>query len=245
MDQDQIIESVKKTYDRLGRKIDHLSMMKDAGVGVDVIESIMLEATAEGEKLALMLRALPTYTPVIHACDDVDEVIKEIWPVQCEYTEEGWFKLTIPYLLPKKESGGIEFLRRPLYLTLEDFFRKRPVLRLHEAVIAYRHVYTKDYPRRLMRDHDNIETNAISDVLAMFLMPSDKPVCLSHFETSDVGDHEVTEVYVMQPHEFPSWIVKHKGTMLYKTPRSKFDLGRRQKITSDAYNRSKEGAINN
>ncbi len=233
MEVDQIIRSVQNAYQKLGKKIDHLLRMRSAGIDQEVIEGIMIEAEAEGERLALLLRSLPTYTPIIRSGDDVDQVLKEIWPIRCEYTDEGWFKLTIPYLLPKKEGGGTEYLRRPLYLLMEEFFRKRPILWHYEAVIAYRHIYTKEYPERRMRDHDNIETNAVSDVLAMFLMPSDKPICCSHFETSDVGDEEKTEVYVLSPHDFPAWIVKYKSSMLYKSPRSKFDVARGKIRASD------------
>lgn len=229
MTENQILESVKKSYGKLGKKIDHLERMKSAGIDLEILEEIMLDAEAEGERLSLLLRSLPTYTPMIGATDEVDQVLKEIWPIQCEYTVEGWFKLTIPYLLPKKESGGTEYLRRPLYLILEEFFRKRPVLRIYDAVIAYRHIYTKEYPKRRMRDHDNIETNMVSDILAMFLLPSDKPVCCSHFETSDVGESERTEVFVLKPQEFPAWIIQYRSSMFYKRPQSKFNLGRDQK----------------
>lgn len=214
---DGIMKSTRNAYERLGRTLYHLEMMKKAGVDWETINAAMLQAEAEGEKLTLLLRSMPTYTPLIHAADQVDEVIKDLYNIKAEFTSEGWFKLTIPYLLPKKERSGTEYLRKPMYLALRDFFKGKEISKYEGGVIVYRHIYSKEYPKRRMRDHDNIETNAVSDAVAMFLLESDSPVCCSHYETSDVGEAEETQVFVLNKYEFPAWIVKYESEMLYKT----------------------------
>ncbi len=228
-----IFQSIRKAYDKLGKTLYHLEMMKKAEVDQSVVNTAMLQAEAEGERLTLLLRSLPTYSPKSCALDQVDEIMKEMIPIKAEYTEEGWFKLTIPYLLPKKEGGGCEYLRRPLYLTMQEFFNDKAVEKVSNGVIVYRHIYDKDRPERRMRDHDNIETNAVSDVIAMYLLRSDSPVCCSHFETSDVGDHEETQVFVLNQHEFPAWIVKYKGEMLYQNTTSRFRLNRKKQAAKE------------
>ena len=40
-------------------------------------------------------------------------------------------------------------------------------------MLVYRHVYDKDYPERNMRDHDNIEINQVTDIVALFTMVDD------------------------------------------------------------------------
>ena len=232
---DGMIQSTRRAYDKLGKTLYHLEMMKKAGVEPETLNEAMLQAESEGEKLTLLLRSMPTYTPMIHAVDQIDEVIKEVFEIKAEFTEEGWFKLTIPYLLPKKESGGLEYLRRPIYLALQDFFKGKDVLRYKEAVIVYRHIYSIEYPKRRMRDHDNIETNAVSDAVAMFLLESDSPICCSHYETSTVGEKEKTEVFVLNQYEFPAWIVKYKSEMLYKRAASVHRQNRRDHTAKESH----------
>ena len=57
-----------------------------------------------------------------------------------------------------------------------------------------------------MRDHDNIETNMVSDIVAMYVMPDDAPSVCSHYECSVMGEDDRTEVYVIPRMDFPQWL---------------------------------------
>lgn len=61
-------------------------------------------------------------------------------------------------------------------------------------------------------DHDNIETKAVTDVVALYVMADDSPDVCSNYECSAVGDVERTEVYVVPEKDFTTWFLK-KDTM--------------------------------
>ena len=130
-------------------------------------------------------------------------------------TAEGWFSIRIPALLPKKASGSADYIRSYLYPAMRKFFEGKP------RVLAYRHVYDRSRPERSMRDHDNIETNMVTDILALYVLPDDHPAVCSHYYCSAAGSEDRTEVYVIPKHDFPVWMVEEKtlpdkGVKLYE-----------------------------
>ena len=73
-----------------------------------------------------------------------------------------------------------------------------------------------------MRDHDNIETNMVTDIVAMYVLPDDHPAVCSHYYCSAAGEEERTEIYIIPKHDFPMWLVEEKtlpdkGVKLYET----------------------------
>lgn len=155
----------------------------------------MLEELAE--KYIMTCRALPLYTDNPKARDGVDRIISESIPVQMGYTDEGWFCLQIPALLPKKERGSADYIRGYLYPAMDRFFTGKPRAIYPDAVLCYRHVYDRARPARRMRDHDNIETNMVSDTVALHTMDDDGAAVCWHFYCSAPGSEDRTEVYVV------------------------------------------------
>ncbi len=84
-------------------------------------------------------------------------------------------------------------------------------MRFTDCVLVYRHVYSRERPERRMRDHDNIETNMVSDIVAMYVMPDDAPTVCSHYECSVMGNDDRTEVYVIPKTDFSVWLLKQNG----------------------------------
>lgn len=73
------------------------------------------------------------------------------------------------------------------------------------------------------RDHDNIEINMVSDIVALYVMPDDGPDVCSHFYCSAKGTDERTEVYVVPKSDFTAWLdtektMPDKGVKLYEQP---------------------------
>ena len=77
---------------------------------------------AEAEKLTLLARSIPAYTGHPQAALLSEELMVETVPVDMGYTEQGWFLLRLPALLPKKESGSPSYLRDMLYPAMRRFF---------------------------------------------------------------------------------------------------------------------------
>lgn len=182
-------------------------------------QAIRLEETSE--RIVLLTRVLPAYTGCPQAGLEVENVIRLCIPVEIGYTKEGWFSIRIPAILPKKESGSADYIRSYLYPAMRDFFQNRPPVRYRDCVLAYRHVYSRDRPERQKHDHDNIETNMVSDIVALYVMPDDGPDICSHYSCSAEGVEERTEVYVIPKKEFPDWLLKEpnmpeEGVLLYE-----------------------------
>lgn len=173
------------------------------------------------EQTVLLTRVLPAYTGAANALADVDAVISEIITVNIGFTAEGWFSIRIPSLLPKKASGSADYVRSYLYPAMRKFFEGKPPIRFKDCVVVYRHVYDRSRPERAMRDHDNIEINMVTDIVAMYVLPDDSPAVCSHYYCSAAGCEDRTEVYVIPKHDFPMWLVEEKtlpdkGVQLYE-----------------------------
>lgn len=169
-------------------------------------ESALEEAfhfAAESEKLTLLARALPAFTGYPKAKERIEAVIGENVPVTISIIPEGWFKISIPALLPRKEHGNPDYIRGFLYPAMQRFFEDWPPVRFRNCVLCIRHIYDRDRPERMFRDHDNIEVNAVVDALAMFLLPDDSPVYCSHHYCSARGDADGTEAYLVPRADFP------------------------------------------
>lgn len=167
-------------------------------------QALLIEECAE--QLTLAARTLPSYIGHPDAETQVEAILKQEIPVEIGYTKEGWFSVRIPMLLPKKSKGSTDYIRSFLYPAMRDFFVEKPPVRYREAVLIYRHVYDRRRPERQMRDHDNIEINMVSDIVAMYVMPDDGPAVCAHYYCSAAAEQERTEVYVVPKGDFLTWL---------------------------------------
>lgn len=176
----------------------------------------------KAEKLTLLARALPNYTGKPKANLDVENCVKESVPVEIGFTKEGWFSMRLPKLLPKKGFGGVDYIRGIIWPALGRFFNGKPKVRYSDCVLIYRHVYGPQYKKRYMRDHDNIETYMISDMVALYVLYDDCPYLCNNYDCTAEGESERTEVYVVPKAEFIEWLEQEKtmpkeGVKLYET----------------------------
>ena len=104
---------------------------------------------------------------------------------------------------------------------MSDFFKNKIVRKFQNCTLVYLHTYDKTRPRREWRDHDNIEINMVSDIIALYVMPDDGPEVCSHYYCSAAGTKERTEVYVVPKNEFWNWLksennMPEEGAILYE-----------------------------
>ena len=159
------------------------------------------------EKLACSYRMIPTFLGSPSAKAEVEKIIEEEIPVEMGFTDEGWFSLRIPRLLPRKErgKGSHDYIRGYLYPAMRQFFQNEYPVRFDDCVIIYRHIYDRNEPDRKRRDHDNIELNFVTDTVALFVMTDDAPLRCQHHYCSAEGETERTEVYVVPEKDFIRW----------------------------------------
>ena len=173
------------------------------------------------EKLTLAARQLPAYTGNPKAQKSSNQSVLENIPVKIGFTAEGWFCVTIPALLPKKQKGSVDYIREALYLNLGNFFREKPPVRYADCVLIFRHLYCRKRPEREFRDHDNIEVNAVADAIALYVLYDDSPLRCFHYYCSEPGDENRTDVFVVPQDDFITWIVDaklhgHRSAVLQK-----------------------------
>lgn len=171
-------------------------------------QSLKLEA--DTEKLVLLTRSLPAYTGSPRVMDDVENILAECIPVKIGFTAQNWFLVRLPGLLPKKSAGSAEYIRSFLYPAMRSFFAGKEPVRYEDCVLIYKHIYDEKRPERRYRDHDNIEINMVSDIIALYVMPDDGPFVCSHYYCSAAGSHDLTEVYVVPKEEFVQWLMLEK-----------------------------------
>jgi hypothetical protein len=179
------------------------------------------DAAAHAEKLALICRELPAYTGHPRAREMIESAVSESFLIELGFTAEGWFCLRLPLLLPKKGKGSSAYIGDPLYPAMARFWRDKPPARYPHNVIVFRHVYDRERPERLYRDHDNTELGTVLDAVALYVMTDDSPLRCEHFYCGAPGSRERTEVYVVPQDEFMTWLagkdnMPDKGVRLYE-----------------------------
>lgn len=216
----EVLNRVEQELIRMKEETVHIRLFYENGNMEGAYQAAM-KLEEQSEKLTLLTRAMPVYTGNPNAFVDIDKIIAECIPVDIGFTVEGWFSVRLPMLLPKKESGSASYIRSFLYPVIQDFFCGKEPVRYRDCVLIYRHVYDEERPERRKRDHDNIEVNMVTDIIALYVMPDDEPDVCSHYYCSAAGDGERTEVYVVPKQDFPAWIVIEKvmpkeGVKLYE-----------------------------
>lgn len=214
------LSRVEKSVEKLNAFLRQARTMAESGE-MDMAFHASLMAADAAERTVLLARALPAYTGNSTAADRIEALTQSHIPVDAGFTAEGWFSVRLPLLLPKKETGSAGYVRSFLYPALREFFRGKPPVRYRDCVLIYRHVYSRSRPERKKRDHDNIESNMVSDIVALYVMEDDAPSLCSHYECSAAANRERTEVYVVPRQDFPVWLEVEKsmpeeGVILYE-----------------------------
>ena len=217
----------QKALDKIDAKIQELHEQafsvrrsyQDGNIKQAYESALRLEEVSE--KTVLLTRALPAYTGNPKARLETENLIKLSIPIEIGFTKEGWFSLRIPALLPKKDAGSADYIRSSLYLAMREFFLDSQPVRYNDCVLIYRHIYARDRPERKKRDHDNIEVNMVSDIVAIYVLPDDGPSVCSHYYCSAQGQSDRTEVYVVPQCGFTEWLENEKqmpeqGVKLYE-----------------------------
>ena len=178
---------------------------------------IALKNAVIAERLAVRYRALPTLYGPPSVRHEVARIVSEENRVEIGYTDEGWFCVRLPHLLPRKERvkkgeiGSNEYLRGIVPPALNRFFKDNYPVRCDDCVIAIRHIYDKNRPERKKRDHDNIEVNYLIDCIALHVMVDDGALECRHHYCSAEGTEERTEVYVVPEGDFVKWYQAEKS----------------------------------
>ncbi len=217
----KLLGTIKRRMKEADDKLSFTEMLYDAGK-VEYAYDEALRLADRLERAVIYAREPPACTGNRYARDDIMRVMADAIPVEIGYTEQGWFSMRIPALLPKKQAGSSDYVRQFLYPAMQRFVSDKDITRFRKAVLIFRHVYPADRPERLMRDHDNFEVNAVADIVAVYMLYYDSPKYCNHYYCSAKGNALRTEVYVVPQDEYFDWFecektMPEEGMKLYDT----------------------------
>lgn len=159
------------------------------------------------EKIVNNARVIPIASGIPKIQDTISELIIEENDVKIRYTEDGWFYAKIPCLLPKKEKGDPSYIRTTLSFAMKKFFSSHERKKFREpCVFIVRHNYSIERSDREYRDHDNIELNAVMDLVAMYVLLDDSPMKCKHYYCSAIDITDSTEVFIVPHKDFIKWL---------------------------------------
>jgi hypothetical protein len=186
--------------------IDMKEQYDERYVFIPRVEDSLLGALASAEEQAVYLRELadrilmPSPSDRLGCDSDLKVTVAE--------TEEGWLYASLPVILPKrKEMDRARFLVRPLEYAIIDYFQDRPRPRFQTCVLVYEHIY--DHKKRRFIDHDNLELKHCQDVMESFFLKNDGASLCSAFQCSHRGETSGTNIWILQPEEFPAWLERY------------------------------------
>jgi hypothetical protein len=167
------------------------------------------------QRSAIYVRDLARYNGNVAVNEYLSSVYEESFHITVDIEPEGWVKVVLPRLLPKKIRGLNQwFLRDPLTQALDAFFKQFRVehgywYRVNKCVISIVHCYDSKIPETQYRDHDNYEINGVIDSIAEYTMEDDEPLKCFHFYMTRKSDQSFTEIYVLPQNDFLRWVSTH------------------------------------
>ncbi|MCM1441197.1 MAG: DUF6100 family protein [Roseburia sp.] len=201
--------NLEKHYNKLGKEIENTRMIMK-GWDTEFAYAYSLRIHEEAERLALLARNMPCHLGIRDAEERVRSEMEKIVPIKIGYTEEGWFSIQMFSLLPRKEHGTVNYIRQCLYYEMRKFYSEKVREFQKDCVLIYRHVYYNGFPERQMRDHDNIEINMVTDIIATYVLCDDGPSVCRHYYCSAKGSENRCEVYVVPQTDFEKWLEAEK-----------------------------------
>ena len=131
---EKALDDAIRSAEMLVRKLKALKSL--GGTEEKLAGSVSAAMLSEG--VTLRVRSLPGHTghPLAREC--LRSAIWEAVPVELGFTEQGWFCLRMPMLLPRKEKSSRSYLRGFLYPALEEFTAELEPIRYPNCVMIFR-----------------------------------------------------------------------------------------------------------
>ena len=206
---------------KIGDEIRRLEQDVAGLQSVDIVSypenynSLSMQAAISSEFICRKLRELVFSTTNI-SLDELMCSVADAMDIKIELGCNGIVNITIPCLIPGRKKKSIEFITAPLYAALDRFALEQeqtenPLERFENCVICITHVYDSSlYDKRRKRDHDNVETKGIVDIINSFLLTDDSQNFCDIYNTSEVSDADYTRISIMKKDMFPKWILDTK-----------------------------------
>lgn len=154
------------------------------------------------EKLAVKGRSIPILREEIKI-DGIMHIESKMKVVSHGET----LTMEIPLLIPKSKSNKANknYLVSMFHEEFKNYFRKNGMKRFKEpTVIWFEFQYDRKKGMVRFRDHDDIETKIVKDLLVPYIITDDCPLYCDDFCSSRYGDYDATFIHVIPRKLFPS-----------------------------------------
>ena len=149
---EKALDDAIRSAEMLVRKLKALKTL--SGAEEKLAGSTSAAKLSEG--VTLRVRSLPGHTGHPMAQEFLRSAIREAVPVELGFTEQGWFCLRMPMLLPRKEKSSRSYLRGFLYPALEKFTADLDPIRYPNCVMIFRQ-YKAEQMAQLQQEKEELE----------------------------------------------------------------------------------------
>lgn len=117
--------------------------------------------------------------------------------------------MEIPLLIPKTRSNKANknYLVSMFHDEFKNYFRNHGTQRYKEpTVIWFEFQYDRKKGMVRFRDHDDVETKIVKDLLVPYLLTDDCPLYCDDFCSSKYGDYDATFIHIIPRKMFPAFM---------------------------------------
>lgn len=191
------LEKIKDTISSVSRYHQKINGKED----VPTMKTRISVMVREMEKLAVLGRTIPFFK------SDEDEYIENDagLEVKVDYDNDV-LKIELPLLIPKARSNKANksYLVSLFYNTFQNHLKDYPKFK-EPVVIWFEFQYKERLGKQGYRDHDNIETKIVKDLLVPHIVVDDSPKYCDDFHSSYIGVYDSTFIHVVPRRIFANY----------------------------------------
>lgn len=191
------LEKIKKSLSDINRYVSKINDKED----VSTLKTRIGLLVQEMEKLTVMGRSIPVFR------QRETEMISDELETQVQMVESNdILTLKVPLLLPKARSNKTNksYLVSMFHRTFQESLRGFQKYN-ENVVIWFEFQYKRRIGKQGFRDHDNIETKIVKDLLTPYIVVDDSPVFCDDFHSSRTGDFDATYIHVVPRRKFAEY----------------------------------------
>lgn len=210
------IETIKKRITSISNNVQRLSDVLFTLGSIDIprhvneYEKLSIKAAQRAEWIALRLRHLIYSGTLVEKRNYMPKAV-DVLGIEIR-EDNSIYELTLPGLMPKRKARqGTEYIIDPLVYALEQFTKVHIVKRFHHTTVCFVLVYDRNLPERRIRDYDNLELKSILDAAVACLMNSDAGLLCDTYHTTELGDRDCMQMYMMDTGRYPQWYAERQA----------------------------------
>jgi len=208
-----IAQRILSVLDEIARMQNSLYalQMTDPAKYPENYEILSQDIALQSEGITCRLRNLVYETTTVKKAGYLAKAVKE-HNIKIE-EQDGVLIIKLPALIPKKRQEMGKFFIDALYCAFNGYVATHESSNFNECVVYIANIYSKDVPKRRLRDYDNTETKQLIDAISAFFLTDDSGRFIDVHNATELGDTECTIVYLVEKKAFPVWLKTHRSTV--------------------------------